>query len=69
MLNSTSRRIGNRFETGLFWRRDVLELPESKNIAMKRISMLEKKMDKDPIYAQVYMEKRKNIHISKGYIK
>jgi hypothetical protein len=47
ILESTTQDVGLRYETGLIWKKDDVILPESKNMAMKRLQCLEKQMAKD----------------------
>ncbi|XP_062537760.1 uncharacterized protein LOC134206081 [Armigeres subalbatus] len=54
ILKKTTRRIGHRFETGLLWKDDNTEFPDSYPMAVKRLSCLEKRLMKDPeLYARV----------------
>lgn len=48
MLETTAIRVGNRFETGLLWRYDRFELPDSYPMALRRLGCLNKKMSNDP---------------------
>ena len=66
ILRDTTRRIGSRFETGLLWKHDNLQLPESKQMALKRLGSVEKKMDANPDYAAHYCTKIEDM-INKGY--
>ncbi|XP_063386428.1 uncharacterized protein LOC134672453 [Cydia fagiglandana] len=67
VLESTAHRLpGGRFEVGLLWKADNLDIPDSYKLALSRFLSLEKKMIKDPCYAERY---RRNIHdmLSKEY--
>ncbi|XP_055633605.1 uncharacterized protein LOC129773952 [Toxorhynchites rutilus septentrionalis] len=55
IMEGTTRRIGNRFETGLLWRTDYVELPDSFPMALRRLQCLERRMDKDLVL-------KENIH-------
>lgn len=44
ILKNTTVRKGERFETGLLWRYDKFELPESYHMALRRLECLERKM-------------------------
>ncbi|XP_073954820.1 uncharacterized protein [Choristoneura fumiferana] len=67
VLERTAHRLaGGRFEVGLLWKADNLDIPDSYKLAKSRFLSLEKKMLKDSCYAERY---RRNIHdmLSKGY--
>ncbi|XP_058816851.1 uncharacterized protein LOC131680146 [Topomyia yanbarensis] len=48
IMEQSTRRVGDQFETGLLWRYDDIELPDSYNMAFKRFECLERKMMRDP---------------------
>lgn len=54
MEATTSRQVGQRFETGLLWRRDDVRLPDSRPMATQRLQSLERKMARDAVYAERY---------------
>lgn len=68
IMDETIKRVDNRYETGLLWKKDNLELPESYSNALKRLNSLENKMDKNPTYSKIYVDKMED-YISKGYLK
>ncbi|GBP72557.1 hypothetical protein EVAR_89653_1 [Eumeta japonica] len=45
----TTRRIGNKWETGLLWKEDDPRFPDNYNGARKRLTNIENKMDRDPL--------------------
>ncbi|XP_053686938.1 uncharacterized protein LOC128736479 [Sabethes cyaneus] len=49
ILADTTKRLGDRFETGLLWRYDQFEFPESYHMALRRLECLEKRMSRDPV--------------------
>lgn len=54
ILNSTTLRVGERFETGLLWREDDPKFPDSFPMAVKRFRCLERRLEKDSkLYAKV----------------
>ncbi|XP_062538577.1 uncharacterized protein LOC134206858 [Armigeres subalbatus] len=54
ILRKTTKRIGDRFETGLLWKNDCSEFPDSYIMAVKRLIGLENRLRKDPeLYAKV----------------
>ncbi|XP_061496453.1 uncharacterized protein LOC133390956 [Anopheles gambiae] len=47
ILDTTTARIGKRFESGLLWRKDDIELPPSIDMARRRFNCLERRMERD----------------------
>lgn len=64
ILDSTTRRVENDWETGLLWRDDHSSFPESKEYAMKRLRGIEKKLDQDPRYAEMYYREMSRLIVS-----
>lgn len=52
ILKSTTKRIGERFETGLLWREDERRFPDSYPMAMRRLKALERKLQRVPVLKQ-----------------
>ncbi|XP_058828874.1 uncharacterized protein LOC131688562 [Topomyia yanbarensis] len=48
ILERTTKRVGNRFETGLLWKMDDVHFPDSYPMALKRTKQLERKLEKSP---------------------
>ncbi|XP_058817796.1 uncharacterized protein LOC131681103 [Topomyia yanbarensis] len=48
ILESTTIRVGDRFETGLLWKQDYFEFPDSYYMALKRLQCLERRMAREP---------------------
>ncbi|KAH8321873.1 hypothetical protein KR067_007112, partial [Drosophila pandora] len=66
ILEETTKRVGRRYETGLLWRDDEVRLPESYNMALKRLVNIERKMRRDVDFARSYMELMDD-YVKKGY--
>lgn len=66
IMERTTKRIGDRYETGLLWKRDEVHLPDSYPMALKRLKQLEKKLEKSP---ELYQNVRRQIaeYQEKGY--
>ena len=66
IMERTTKISNNRFETGLLWRYDKIKLPNSYDMALRRLLCLELKMSKDVQLAELI---RNNIHEyeKKGY--
>lgn len=56
LLENNTRRDGRRWETGLLWKEDMMWLPENRENALMRLKNLENKMERDPVYAELYCE-------------
>ncbi|XP_054091903.1 uncharacterized protein LOC105220591 [Zeugodacus cucurbitae] len=54
VLKSTTCRVDGRFETGLIWRSNNVKLPDSYNMALKRLVSVERKMSRDVNFAAEY---------------
>lgn len=67
IMKNTTRRIGERYETGLLWKFDDFKLPESHSMARRRQDCLERRLLKDPNLAE-NMKKQINEYLLKGYI-
>ncbi|XP_062565178.1 uncharacterized protein LOC134227602 [Armigeres subalbatus] len=68
ILESQTKLKGNRYETGLLWKYEDVRLPNNKQMAMKRLICLEKRLSKDPDLAKAFIEKLRDYE-QKGYIK
>ncbi|XP_062711745.1 uncharacterized protein LOC134289626 [Aedes albopictus] len=55
IMEATTRRVGERFETGLIWKEDHVEFPNSYSMALSRLECLERRMDR-------YPELKENLH-------
>ncbi|XP_055623324.1 uncharacterized protein LOC129766751 [Toxorhynchites rutilus septentrionalis] len=55
--STTIRTASGRFETGLLWKQDEVEFPDSRPMAEKRLRCLEKRLKKDPfLYDKVQLQ-------------
>jgi hypothetical protein len=57
LMEETSRRVEDRWETGLLWKEYEINLKNSRPQAERRFHLMEKKMDKDPEFAESYTKK------------
>ncbi|XP_053698719.1 uncharacterized protein LOC128745665 [Sabethes cyaneus] len=55
VMETTTRRVADRFETGLVWKEDQVEFPDSYPMAVRRLECLERRMNRDP-------ELKENLH-------
>ncbi|XP_041450173.1 uncharacterized protein LOC121404578 [Drosophila obscura] len=66
ILQETTKRTGQRFQTGLLWKEDDTSLPNSYNMALKRLVKIERKMRRDANFAQAYNGIMDD-YVKKGY--
>ncbi|XP_065178343.1 uncharacterized protein LOC135808982 [Sycon ciliatum] len=66
ILNDTTVRVGDRYETGLLWKSDQPKLPSSQDMAFNRLMGIERKMAKSPEFAAEYAQKIDE-YVQKGY--
>ncbi|XP_055633819.1 uncharacterized protein LOC129774147 [Toxorhynchites rutilus septentrionalis] len=67
ILRETTKRIGNKYETGLLWKFDDFKFPESYTMAVRRLQCLERRMSKDPVIGQS-IRRQLAEYETKGYI-
>ncbi|XP_055600236.1 uncharacterized protein LOC129749323 [Uranotaenia lowii] len=68
ILEATTKRVGRRFETGLLWRYDVFEFPDSYAMAFKRLICLEKRMSADAVVGGS-VRRQISEYLEKGYLR
>ncbi|XP_039950005.1 uncharacterized protein LOC120767802 [Bactrocera tryoni] len=54
ILESTVTKINGRFQAGLLWKRDNVQLPDSYSMAERRLVGIERKMRRDETFAREY---------------
>ncbi|XP_033224957.1 uncharacterized protein LOC117177938 [Belonocnema kinseyi] len=65
-LSETTKFMGNYWETGLLWKENYNLNFESYTTAKKRLSLIEVRIDRDPIYAELYYKEVQRF-IDMGY--
>lgn len=66
ILENTTLQIGNNFQTGLLWKQDLVEFPESFKMAFRRLQCLERRLVKEPsLYDNVRNQLKE--YVRKGY--
>ncbi|XP_036340974.1 uncharacterized protein LOC118750361 [Rhagoletis pomonella] len=70
IMQSTTKYVESerRWETGLLWRFDRIDLPQSYQMALKRLECLERKMDKDP-HLKDFITECIQDYLRKGYVR
>ena len=66
ILKSTSKCLGNVWETGLIWKNNEISQVDSRATALKRLHTVEKRLDRDAAYAMLYYREMERF-ISSGY--
>lgn len=66
ILEATTIHTGVRYETSLLWRNDDVKLPDSLQMARRRLSCLEKRMSNDPQLASMLKAQMRE-YIDKSY--
>ncbi|XP_062703529.1 uncharacterized protein LOC134285982 [Aedes albopictus] len=66
ILESTTKRIGDRFEVGLLWRNGEPNFPESYSMAYKRWKNLESRLDRN-LGVREILQKQIEEYVVKGY--
>ncbi|XP_055527264.1 uncharacterized protein LOC129719873 [Wyeomyia smithii] len=66
ILEKTTVRVGSRFETGLLWKYDRVQFPDSYSMALRRLQCLEKRMDREPKLRE-NIERQLMEYQAKGY--
>ncbi|XP_062557240.1 uncharacterized protein LOC134222113 [Armigeres subalbatus] len=68
ILQQTTQRVGIRYETGLLWKYDSIEFPDSYHMALRRLECLERKMDRNPTL-KANIHRQLDEYQTKGYAK
>ncbi|XP_055605117.1 uncharacterized protein LOC129753328 [Uranotaenia lowii] len=66
ILKESTQKQGDRYETGLLWKYDQFEFPDSYPMAFKRYECLEKKMARNP-ELRLNLTKQMESYQAKGY--
>ncbi|XP_031350430.1 uncharacterized protein LOC116176098 [Photinus pyralis] len=66
LLESTTKKVKGRYESGLLWKNDDIVLPDSYPMAISRLRNVENKMKKEPVYGMKYKETIVS-YVQKGY--
>lgn len=68
ILHESTKRVGDRFQTGLLWKYDDVKFPNSYPMALGRLEGIERKMKRDPDFSAAYKEVM-NGYVGKGYVR
>ncbi|XP_058456905.1 uncharacterized protein LOC131434257 [Malaya genurostris] len=66
LLQRTTVRVGRHFETGLLWKQDDIQLPDSFQMALSRMIGLERRLQKNPAL-NVAVRQLIEDYLTKGY--
>ena len=67
-LNKKTRKVDGRYEVPLIWKDQNVRLPDNRLVAVHRLNVLERRLQRDPELAAAY-EKTMSSDLEKGYIK
>lgn len=68
ILKNTTVKINDRYQSGLLWKNEAVNLPNSFSMAVNRFLNIERKMMKDPAYGELYRSTIDD-YLKKGYAK
>lgn len=68
LLESSTVQLNNRYQTGLLWKHNSISFPDSREMAMKRLLCLERKMKQDTELGENLKQQMKD-YLQKGYIR
>ncbi|XP_055588266.1 uncharacterized protein LOC129740589 [Uranotaenia lowii] len=66
ILDRTTKRVGDRYESGLLWKTDDILFPESYQMSLKRANSLERRMNKHPGVREAIVKQLQE-YLEKGY--
>lgn len=66
ILEETVKNVGNRYEVDLLWKDPVVQLPDNRVMAEKRLESAERRLKRDPSIAEKYKETIDG-YVQKGY--
>ena len=66
ILERTTKKLSGRYETGMLWKDDHVELPDSKGMALKRLQATERSLKRHPELARAYQETMQS-YIQQGH--
>ncbi|XP_062557324.1 uncharacterized protein LOC134222196 [Armigeres subalbatus] len=67
ILENTTKRVGQRFETGLLWKYECFEFPDSYAMAVRRLKCLERRISRDPVVGESVLQQWSEYQ-AKGYV-
>ena len=56
ILENTTKKLQNRYETGMLWKEDNVEFPDNKRMALKRLEATERSLKRRPELASAYQD-------------
>lgn len=68
IMSRTMKSIGNRYEIGHLYKYEDFTFPDSKFMALRRLRLIEAKMDKNEDFCKLYCDKIQE-YLDKGYAK
>ena len=68
ILQETTIRKDGQYHVGMLWNRDEISLPNNRNLAVKRLLSIERKLEKNPELSNMYHDAI-NDYIIKGHVR
>ena len=56
ILERTTKKLPDRYETGMLWKEDGVKFPDNKGMALKRLEATERSLKRNPDLASAYQE-------------
>ncbi|XP_055590680.1 uncharacterized protein LOC129742764 [Uranotaenia lowii] len=66
ILKNTTIQVDGRYESGLLWKHDMVELPDSRPMALRRLECFERKLQRNP-QLKANVEQQIDEYLKKGY--
>ena len=67
-LSERTQEVEGRYEVPLLWKDENIQLPDDRVVAIPRLGLLEKSLQRDPELGEAY-KKTIDTDLEKGYIK
>lgn len=68
IMKRTMKPVNNRYEIGHLYKYDDFKFSNSKPVALRRLQLIEKKMDNEEAFGKLYCAKIQE-YLDKGYAK
>ena len=68
ILESTTKKVGERYETGLLWKHPDIQLPANRQMAERQLCSLERRLKRNPELSKGYADTISK-DVEKGYVK
>ena len=66
ILEGTTKKLADRYETGMLWKEDLVKFPDNREMALKRLQATEKSLNRRTELAKAYQETMES-YIQQGH--